>query len=318
MEKQLASVFDYFAIFDYFPSFEEVYTFFPKKISKKRLKTVYEAKKYTVGEYSKNKLKIQNSKFKISKEKLSNWRFRAYVKLVSLFPQIKLVGLSGSVAMMNARESDDIDLFIITAKNRLFTARFIALIFAQLLGLRRQRQTEKLDIVLSNHLTSKNVRTIASKKTSSFLTNHQALIADHSTKDKTKDKVCLNLFFDGGNLRIPKSKQTLFVGHEVLQMKPLVSKDFTYEKFLSANRWVYSFFPNAKGSSKIKIRKLRQSNDCAILKRVFDLVEAVLKRIQLSIIYSHKTTEIITNTQLWFHPDDYGKRFKVNKSAKKL
>lgn len=297
MEKQLASVFDYFAIFDYFPSFEEVYTFFPKKISKKRLKTVYEAKKYTVGEYSKNKLKIQNSKFKISKEKLSNWRFRAYVKLVSLFPQIKLVGLSGSVAMMNARESDDIDLFIITAKNRLFTARFIALIFAQLLGLRRQRQTEKLDIVLSNH---------------------QALIADHSTKDKTKDKVCLNLFFDGGNLRIPKSKQTLFVGHEVLQMKPLVSKDFTYEKFLSANRWVYSFFPNAKGSSKIKIRKLRQSNDCAILKRVFDLVEAVLKRIQLSIIYSHKTTEIITNTQLWFHPDDYGKRFKVNKSAKKL
>jgi len=297
MEKQLASVFDYFAIFDYFPSFEEVYTFFPKKISKKRLKTVYEAKKYTVGEYSKNKLKIQNSKFKISKEKLSNWRFRAYVKLVSLFPQIKLVGLSGSVAMMNARESDDIDLFIITAKNRLFTARFIALIFAQLLGLRRQRQTEKLDIVLSNH---------------------QALIADHSTKDKTKDKVCLNLFFDGGNLIIPKSKQTLFVGHEVLQMKPLVSKDFTYEKFLSANRWVYSFFPNAKGSSKIKIRKLRQSNDCAILKRVFDLVEAVLKRIQLSIIYSHKTTEIITNTQLWFHPDDYGKRFKVNKSAKKL
>lgn len=313
MEKQLASVFDYFAIFDYFPSFEEVYTFFPKKISKKRLKTVYEAKKYTVGEYSKNKLKIQNSKFKISKEKLSNWRFRAYVKLISFFSQINLIGLSGSVAMMNAKEFDDIDLFIITAKNRLFTGRFISLLFAQLFGIRRLRQSGSYHTVFSDNLTSKERQVTVSKKELSLLTKHQTRSTDHF-----KDKVCLNLFFDSSNLKIPKSKQTLFVGHEVLQMKPLVSKDFTYEKFLSANRWVYSFFPNAKGSSKIKIRKLRQSNDCAILKRVFDLVEAVLKRIQLSIIYSHKTTEIITNTQLWFHPDDYGKRFKVNKSAKKL
>jgi hypothetical protein len=84
---------------------------------------------YTVGEYCIKKSKVNppaggqkskvwkyNQKYLFSQEKLQNWRVRLYLKILSFFPQIKLIGLSGSLAMMNADKDDDIDLFIITAK----------------------------------------------------------------------------------------------------------------------------------------------------------------------------------------------------------
>jgi len=263
MDKKLASIIRYFAVFEYFPSFKEVYTFFPEKISKKRLKILYEAKKYTVGEYSK----------KISKKKLQNWRFRTYIKFISLFPQIKLVGLSGSIAMMNARIDDDIDLFIITKKDHLFTARFLATIIAFIMGLKRPLGLKK-----------------------------------------ASDKVCLNLFFEESNLKVPKFKQTLFVGHEVLQMKPIINKDYTYERFLQANQWVFRLFPNAPFpviSSEATEKSLPAGRQVAKRNKLGDWLENFLKQLQLYLIRKHQTTEIITDTQLWFHPVDFGKKLKL-------
>src|SRR3989339_168432 len=218
MEKEIKSVLKYFSFFAYYPTSEEIYTFLQAKISRnsfnKELKKMVSQKKildtgslildeqrYTVGEYSKN---ISNIKYQISKKKLRNLRFRLYLKLVSLFPQIKLVGLSGSISMMNADLDHDVDLFIITKKNRLFTGRFLATMIAFIMGLKRPLGLKK-----------------------------------------ASDKVCLNLFFDESNLKVPKFKQTLFVGHEVLQMKPIINKDYVYERFLVANGWIFKLFPNA-------------------------------------------------------------------------
>src|SRR3989344_8169404 len=141
------------------------------------------AYRYTLGEYIKNNNQqstINNylKRQQISINKLSSWKFNLYVKLLSLVPPVKLVGLSGSVAMLNADEDHDIDLFIITAKNRLWTGRFIILILAQLLGLRRRREdnTGKDEHVAGgNPLTDSGVQ--------------------------YKNKVCLNLFFDEKNLK---------------------------------------------------------------------------------------------------------------------
>ncbi len=270
MDKNLASIIDYFAIFEYFPEKEDVYTFFPVKISEKRLNTLYEAKKYTVGEYSKNNFRDQKSRLIISKKKLKNWRFRAYIKLISLFPQVRLIGLSGSISMMNAKVDDDIDLFIISARNRLFTSRFIALIMAQFLGLRRKIG----EVGVSN-------------------------------------KVCLNLFFDERDLKIPKFKQSIFVGHEVLQMKPILNKDRIYEQFLMVNSWVFRLFPNAKTVMNINTNIIKSKRSINFVIKFFgDWLEKQLKMLQLESIKKHQTTEIITNTQLWFHPDDFEKKIK--------
>lgn len=309
---KMEKIFKYFFIFSYSPTFEEIYTFYPKSISEKQLKILLstlekkkriyfdeKSQRYTLGEYSIRNVKCQmlnvKTKFIISQKKLAYWRFRLYIKILSLFSQIKLIGLSGSIAMMNAKEEDDIDLFIITAQNRLFTGRFIAIILAKILGIHR------------GYKVSYKVKSLEARKVRKLEKNISC-----------KNKVCLNLFFDEKNLKIPLKKHTFYVAHEVLQMKPIINKNHTYEKFLYANRWVFRLFPNSK--SKIKNEKLKlhiknQNKLFDLSRMIFNLMgnslESLLKRVQLFFINRHRTTEIITSTQLWFHPDDFEKKIKV-------
>ncbi len=334
--KEIIKTISYFSLFLYPPTFEEIYTFLPVKTSRQKLKQELErlikkkiiknlkfkienCSRYTIGEYGIKKSKIKNQKLKIknfiqryqeSEKKLNNWRFRLYVKLLSFFPQIKLVGISGSLAMMNAKKEDDIDLFIITSKNRLFTGRFIALVLAQLLNIRRSfvNQTQR----------------------SNFLTPAGSLfpfeVGKTSQVDKKlafsfllKNKVCLNLFFDESALQVPKFKQTEYVAHEVLQMRPIINKDNIYEKFLKANKWVLKIFPNAKEKYKrylildIGYLKKKKNNFpiSNIQYQILNNLELILKKLQLKLINRHKTTELITDSQLWFHPDDFEKKLKL-------
>jgi len=58
--------------------------------------------------------------------------------ILKLVPWIKLVGISGGLAMDNATKEDDIDLFIIAGKNRLWISRLLTLILLSLTGQRRK------------------------------------------------------------------------------------------------------------------------------------------------------------------------------------
>ena len=300
MEKDIIRTIKYFHLFSYSPTFNEIYIFLSSKTNKKILKEhinklifdkviTLRKGKYTGGEYNKGKLEIRISKFETSLKKLNNWRFRAYIKLISLFPQIKLVGLSGSISMMNAKEDDDFDLFIITAKSRIFTSRLIALVLAQSLGLRRSRDSESL-----------------------------------FSHGDYKNKVCLNLFFDETKLNIPNFKKNYYIAHEIIQMKPLINKNNTHEIFLYSNRWVCDIFPNSRPqrhpgtnvvSDRIYGRMLGMKLASATFDVASDFIELISKKFQLSIINRHKTKELITNKQLWFFPEDFEN--KLPKFARK-
>lgn len=186
----------------------------------------------------------------------------AYVSLLSRFTSIHLIGLSGSLAMKNADATADIDLFIITAPGRLWTARLISLFLAYAMGVRRRRG-----------------------------------VAHDS------DKICLNLFFDGNDLALPAYKRSEYTAHEVLQMIPLYSVADTYDRFIKANSWVFSKFPNARKAAHTgRDTNPRQS------RWLGNILEKICKYTQLRIIHRHRTTEIITPTQLWFFPDDFEKK----------
>lgn len=303
LEEEILNTVGYFDFFNYQPTINDLYIFLKKKASRYQLTRVVNllVKKNTLGEYGKKTLKYtqgrygikQNQKTKAkyqklllrqaeSKKKLE--KIQLFINVLSKFKEIKLIGLSGSMAMNNADKNDDIDLFIINKNRRLWTGRLLALILAQILGLRRRRKT----------------------------------------KDFT-DKICLNLFFDEGNLTISKFKRNEYVAHEVLQMRPLVNKDRVYEKFLEANKWVYTIYPNSKiTNSKSQITSKLQitinkrfknwnlnivwSLVLGIWNFIGDLAEWLLKQAQLALINRHRTTEIITDTQLWFFPDDFEKK----------
>ena len=75
------------------------------------------------------------------KEKQSGkflWKAKMIVLLLKMIPFIKLVGISGGLAMENAGKGDDIDLFIVMSKNRLWISRLLTLGILTLIGQRRK------------------------------------------------------------------------------------------------------------------------------------------------------------------------------------
>lgn len=67
-----------------------------------------------------------------------------YTFLLRFFPCIKLVGISGGLAIKNADENDDIDLFIITQHEFIWVARFISIIIMELLRVRRKPSSDSV------------------------------------------------------------------------------------------------------------------------------------------------------------------------------
>ncbi len=283
MRTKLHRTLRYFSQFGYEPSFEEIYTFFPVKISKNKLKSyLNKTSRYTEGGY-RNKFKDRptrsrdsdtevvgkSSKFKVSLTKIA--RVRNYLNLISKFPQIRLIGLSGSVAMLNAKKSDDVDLFIISVRDRLWTTRFITVIFAWIYGLKRSR----------------------------------------NSKD-ANDKVCLNLFFSESSLKIDKNLQSEYMAHEVLQMMPIMDVNKTYRRFLNHNDWILKFFPNVRlnsysphYSSLVNCKLI--TNAHFSFGPVGNFMELILRTAQLSYMSKPQGDERIEIGKLWFHPRDYSR-----------
>jgi len=113
------------------------------------------------------------------------------------------------------------------------------------------------------------------------------------------DKVCLNMFMSENALGTPKKEQDLFSAHEVLQMVPLWERGDTYGKFLAKNTWVKHFLPNAwkqKARSKPPQFKVHSSP--------FVVFESIARFVQLWYMKRRRTSEVISDSVLRFHPKD--------------
>lgn len=118
----------------------------------------------------------------------------------------------------------------------------------------------------------------------------------------TADKICLNMFMDEQHLLLPKEKQNLYVAHEVVQVLPLIDRNNTYTKFLAANAWVEQFLPNSVTDMVNKTyRQERQVGGIFI----FRALNTLVRGIQLWYMGSHRTSEIVTDSLLAFHPGNY-------------
>jgi len=148
-------------------------------------------------EQRKKRKKIALKKFARA-EKFSRW--------AKFIPTIKLIGVSGALAVENAHKEDDIDIFIIAERGAVWTTRFLLILLAEAMKARRRPEKAGGGI---------------------------------------KDKMCLNMFIDEDHMQIPEKEQSLFSAHEVVQMKPLYIKDNIYSRFIKDNLWVRKYLPNA-------------------------------------------------------------------------
>jgi len=112
-----------------------------------------------------------------------------------------------------------------------------------------------------------------------------------------KDKLCLNMWLDAGDL--VWRQRNIYTAHEIAQIVPLVSKDNTYERFLSKNEWILKFWPNAVRIQSLKFRKESKIS--------FGLFEWLAYKIQYLYMKKKVTNEAITPTRALFHPQDWSK-----------
>ncbi|MFA7662588.1 MAG: hypothetical protein WCX88_01605 [Patescibacteria group bacterium] len=86
-------------------------------------------------------------KYNISETKFKK---RAWVfKIIALIPFVRLVGICNTMAYRGAKAESDIDLFVITEKNRLWWTRFLILSFLSVFRLRPQKNNFQNKICLS-------------------------------------------------------------------------------------------------------------------------------------------------------------------------
>lgn len=162
-------------------------------ISKKIYKTEEIKKELRNFTISSSKNKWEKIKIKKAKE------FEKLIK--NKFKDILFLGISGSVAAGYPKKNDDIDLMIITKKNKLWLTRFKLrwFIFINRIPHRKYGQKEN------------------------------------------KNEFCFNLWLDGVGLKLPKNKQNLKNATDLIMLKPLINKQGTYEKFILINNWVKKY-----------------------------------------------------------------------------
>jgi len=126
-------------------------------------------------------------------------------RVISLIPGIKMVAITGSLAMGNSSEGSDIDLFFITKKGMLWMTRMLCYIAIRLHGLEIRKPNS----------------------------------------GQQGDRLCLNMWLDESDLVWARNDRNLYTAHEIAQIVPLINKNKTYEKFLGQNKWILKFWPNA-------------------------------------------------------------------------
>ncbi len=147
MEKAILKTLIYANIFDYPLKGYEVYKWLIGEET-----TLIKVEKALKRLSKKLKVKSKNGYFFLKRrENLVSKRKRRYkysrkfliktkllIQVLKIIPWIKLVGISGGLAVDNSEKKDDIDLFLITDKNRLWLSRILAIFIFDLMGIRRK------------------------------------------------------------------------------------------------------------------------------------------------------------------------------------
>lgn len=150
-KKAILQTLVYSSIFDFPLTKDEIYYYLysEKTISKKEFEeSLSSLKNMLVTKDGLFALKGREKSIELRKkrEQISLNKQREGLKLarmLGVIPTVLFIGISGSVAVGNADETDDIDFFVITANHSLYATRLFILLILQLMGKRRKRNEVK-------------------------------------------------------------------------------------------------------------------------------------------------------------------------------
>lgn len=213
---------------------------------------------------------------KVSENFLKQAKFVA--SIFRLIPWVKLVGVSGSLAVENASLHDDIDFFIITQKKRLWFSRILLLLLTELLGKRREKQ---------------------------------------ESSSQSAGKICINLLLEEDNLAqlnrdIYIAHEILQM--RVLWQRDGIYSKFLEDNlwvFDFLPNWLSGQTIEKGNIKKVKSHNKNHKKDKKEQKlaaSLLDLIENATKFLQLRYMGLPKGRERIESGALYFHPEDCRER----------
>lgn len=201
----------------------------------------------------------------VSKQKLLI--AKRVVAILKYIPTIKLIGISGSVAMQNATEKDDIDLFIVAKEETVWLTRFLATIFVEVFAKRRRPNDRNVaDKICLNMFVDENYLAIAKTKQNIY----------------TAHEVCqLKVLFDRNN-----TYQKFLVANQWVR------------------KYLPNGIEMKKLRNEVIKKEFKSNYLITLLLYYFNMIA---KTLQLWYMHRHLTSELITDHFLAFHPKDYTK-----------
>lgn len=146
LEENIIAVLSYFDLFDYPLTLSEIQKLIPGNINNeqaiKKILTknnnIESVNDYYFLKGRSHIVPIRQNRAHIC-EKL--WKkVKRFVPLLQMVPFVRMVAVCNTLAFGSATEHSDIDLFIVTQKNRIFIARTLSTLLFSLLGIRRHGQ----------------------------------------------------------------------------------------------------------------------------------------------------------------------------------
>jgi len=286
IEKAILQTLIYSDIFSYPLSKDELWNFLiNKKIDKKSF--INQLKNLKI-----EKIKVRNNFYYLSgRESIVNTRIqrnkasrkkiviaKTIIKKLSFLPTIQFIGISGALSLGNATKEDDIDLFVIASKNRLWLTRLSIIIFLLLRGSYRKRNDQEVSDKMCLNMLIDETALAFPKIRHNLYTAHEI--------------VQLMPIFDRNDMY----KKFINANEWI--------KDYLPNAFSRGTKRNYTR-NNAESIISVVMRSVQRSS----------ALENLAKAIQLWFIKKHITNETITDSLLAFHPNDYTK--KVLKEYKK-
>ncbi|MFH1173136.1 MAG: hypothetical protein V1692_01235 [bacterium] len=211
------------------------------------------------------------ARYNIAEDKFV-WARRA-VWLLSKLPFIRLVTICNTLSYSNARAESDIDLFVITAKNRIWTARLFSIFIFQFLGWRPSPGRQQNKICLS------------------FFT--------------AEDNLDLRVATRGDN--------DIYFHFWLATLLPLYDAGGYYDSLLKANSWLKGYLPNVLGVELSQRRKIKPCFSLAkklleyqpiFLEKIYAYLQFTFMGQKLKKMINQDTRVMVTNRILKFHPVD--------------
>lgn len=189
-------------------------------------------------------------------------------KIISFIPSIKMVAVTGSLAMQNSDDNSDIDLMIVTKAGSLWTTRLLSYFVTSLLGVKTRRSGDK----------------------------------------KQKDKLCLNMWMDENDLIWHKhniySAHEIAQIVPLINKNNTYEKFLLKNKWI-LSYWPNAVRIKNQ-EARIKEKALKNAL-FTILDSLFIFIEKLAFNLQKNYMKKKISREVVTPTRALFHPQDWSR-----------